>query len=187
MGQFPAPELPALQETALSENSTPCSALPWAITVILSDRGKLLWVVSLAVPLGGCSDLNAGGAFAAVICAIAIAIVLLGFIERCVHRSLKQSVGLDASMTIAMVTSISTVLARTLGFEDERLMNRIGSVSFVILGLCMSAQAVLELFDVQTDFHDAIETHGKRWLIPVFLFFGLFVAAIGTVEFMRSL
>ena len=150
-----------------------------------SDRGKLLRVVSLVVPLGGCSDLSTGAAFVAVFCAIAIAMVLWGFIDQCVRKSFRRPVWLDVPLWAAIVTIFSTILAKALGWGDERLMNRIGWISIVIVGLCIVAESVVEFFGGKTELAE-ITTHGKRWLVPVVLF-GLFMAAIGAVELLKSL
>ena len=154
------------------------------VTMTSSDCGKLLWVVSLVVPLGGCSDLSSGAAFVAVFCAIVIAMVLWGFIDQCVRKSFRRPVWLDVPWWVAVVTIFSTTLAKALGLGDERLMNSIGWISIVIFGLCIVAEGVVEFFGGKTELAE-ITAHGKRWLVSVVLF-GLFVAAIGSVELVRS-
>lgn len=129
---------------------------------------------------------SSGAAFAALFNASILVLIIYSFVTGRIRRDSKRPVWLTSIYAITIASFATTVLARALGLGHGHLMNRIGLVCFVIFGLCIAAEAVLELFDVKTALRDEIVVHGKGWLVPVILA-GLLMAGIGTVVFMRSL
>ena len=116
-----------------------------------SDRGKLLRIVSPVVPLAGCSDLSAGAAFIAFICAIGIVMVIYSFAVRWTRGDFKRPVWLESIYAITVASVAAMVLGRALGFGDANVLNRIGLGCFAAMCLAGALEALLGILGVEVD------------------------------------